>query len=54
MLLRGGDQAEVMLGVLIIIFGCNRIAGTLRVARELNVLFRDMRCGAADLHVGTV
>ena len=52
--LRGCDQAEIMLGVLIIIFGCNRIAGTLRVARELNVLFRDMRCGAADLHVGTV
>ena len=52
--LRGCDQAEIMLGVLIIIFGCDRIAGTLRIARELNVLFRDMRCGAADLHVGTV
>ena len=40
--LGGGDQAEVMLGVLIIIFRCDRVAGTLRVARELKIFFRDM------------
>ena len=30
--LGGGDQTEIMFGVLIIVFGGNRIAGTLRVA----------------------
>ena len=54
LLLRRGDQAEIMLGVLIIIFRRDRIAGALRVARELDVFFRDMRGGAADLHVGPV
>ena len=52
--LRRGDQAEIMLGVLIVIFGRHRIAGALRVARELDVFLRDMRGGAADLHVGSV
>jgi len=32
----------------------HRIARTLRIARELDVFFRDMRGGAADLHVGSV
>lgn len=52
--LRGGDQAEVMLGMLIVILGGYRIAGPLRVACKLNVFFCDMRCGAADLYIGTV
>src|SRR5258708_37689802 len=43
-----------MLGVLIIIFGCYRIAGTSRVARQLDVFFRDVGCGAANLDVGSV
>jgi len=30
--LGGGDQAEIMFGMLVIIFGGDRIAGTLRVA----------------------
>ncbi len=30
--LRGGDQAEIMLGMLIIIFGGNRVSGALRIA----------------------
>ena len=43
-----------MFGMLIVIFGRHRIAGALRVARELDVFFRDMRGGAANLHVGSV
>jgi len=52
--LRGGDQAEIMLGVLIIIFRRHWIARALRVARELDVFLRDVRSGAADFHVGSV
>jgi hypothetical protein len=49
--LGGGDQAEVMLGVLIIIFRCDRVAGTLRVARELKIFLGDMGRGPADFYV---
>ena len=52
--LRRGDQAEVVLGVLIIILGGHRVARPLRVTRELDVFFRDMRSGAADFDIGTV
>src|ERR1700688_610706 len=52
--LGGGDQAEIMLGVLIIVLGGDRIAGRARVARQLNVFFGDVRSGAADLDVGPV
>jgi hypothetical protein len=52
--LRGSDQAEIMLGVLVIVFRRNRVTRALRVARELDVFFRDVRCSAADLHVGSV
>ena len=52
--LRRGDQAEVVLGVLIIILGGHRVARPLRVTRELDVFFRDMRSGTADFDVGTV
>src|SRR6185437_7221389 len=54
LLLRGGDKAEVMFGVLIIIFRRDRIAGALRIARKLDVFFRNMRGGAPDLHVRSV
>ena len=54
LLLRRGDQAEVVLGVLIIILGGHRVAGPLRVTRERDVFFCDMRSGAADFDVGTV
>ncbi len=54
LLLRGGDEAEVVLGVLVVVFGGHRIAGALRVARELDVFFRDVRGGAADLHIRPV
>jgi hypothetical protein len=52
--LRGGDQAEVVFCVLIVILSGYRVAGSLRVTRELDVLFRNMRGGAADFDVGTV
>ena len=54
LLLRGGDQAEIVLGVLIVVFGGDRIAGGLRVARELDVFLGDVDGGAADLHVRAV
>src|SRR5690242_13800860 len=36
LLLYGRDHAEIVLGMLIIVLGCHRIAGRLRVARELD------------------
>jgi hypothetical protein len=54
LLLRSGDQAEIMFGMLVVIFGGDRITRTLRVARKLDVFFRDMRCGATDFYVGAV
>ena len=49
--LRGGDQAEIMFGVLIIIFGGDRISGTLRIAGELEILFGDVRRRSANFYV---
>jgi hypothetical protein len=43
-----------MLGVLEIIFRRDRIAGGLRVARELKIFLGDMIGRAANLHVGAV
>src|SRR5262249_46310749 len=54
LLLHGRDHAEIVLGVLIVVLGRHRIAGRLRVARELNVLLRDVVRGAANLDVRTV
>ena len=54
LLLRGGDQAEIMFGVLVVVLGRHRIAGALRITRELDVFFRDVRGRASDLHVGSV
>jgi hypothetical protein len=47
----GGDQAEIMFGVLIIIFGGDRISGTLRVAGQLQIFFRDVGCRSSNFHV---
>lgn len=52
--LRGGNQAKVVLGMLVVVLGRNRIARSLRVARELDIFFRYMRSGAANFDVGTV
>ena len=47
-------SAEIMLGVLVVILRRDRIAGGLRVARELDVLFRDVGRISANLHVRAV
>ena len=52
--LRGRDQAEIMLGMLVIVFGGDRVAGTLRVARELQVLLGDVGRRSANFHVRSV
>ena len=51
LLLRGGNQAEIVLGMLVIVLGGHRIAGGAGVARELDVFFGHMGGGAADLDV---
>ena len=52
--LRGGDQAKVMLGVLIIILGGYRVARRACVARQLHVFFRNVGSSASDLDVRSV
>ena len=52
--LRGRDQAEIMLGVLEVIFGRDRIAGRMGVAGKLEIFLGDVIGRAADLHVGAV
>ena len=54
LLLRCRDQAEIVLSVLVVIFRRDRIAGAARITRKLNVFFCDVRCGAANLDVGSV
>jgi hypothetical protein len=54
LLLRRRDQTKVVLGVLVVILSRDRVAGALRVARELDVLLRDVGGGAANFNVGTV
>ena len=52
--LRGGNKTEIMLGVLVVILGGNRIAGALGVTRKLDIFFCDVRSRAADLNVRAV
>ena len=52
--LRGGYQAEVMLGVLKVVLCRHRVARGLRVARQLYVFIGDVIGSPADFHVGTV
>jgi hypothetical protein len=54
LILRRGDHAEIVLGVLVIILGRHRVAGSLRIARELDVFLRNMRGRPADFHVRPV
>ena len=49
--LGGGDEAEIVLGVLQVVLGRDRIAAGVGIARELQILFGDMVGVAADLHV---
>ena len=54
LLLRRGDNAEVMLGVLQIVLGKDRIPRGLRIASELQIFFRDVGGVAAHLHVRSI
>jgi hypothetical protein len=54
LLLRGGDQAVVVFGVLVVVLGRDRITGRLRVARKLHVLFSDVRGVSAYFDVRAV
>jgi hypothetical protein len=54
LLLRRRDQAEIMLGVLVVILGSYGVTGGARIARELNVFLGHMRSGAANLDVRSV
>jgi hypothetical protein len=49
-----GQNAQIVLGVLVIALRHDRIPGRMRIPCELHVLFGDrLRC-AADLHIGTI
>ena len=54
LLLRRRDQAEIMLGVLIVVFGGHRIARRGRVPGKLDVFLGNVIRGPADLHVRPV
>ena len=54
LLLGCGDQTEIMLGMLIVVLGGDRIAGRARIARKLHIFFCDVRGGAADLDVRSI
>ncbi len=54
LLLRGRDQAEIVLSVLIIVFGRNRVAGTLRVTRKLEIFLGDVRRRSPNFHVRSI
>jgi hypothetical protein len=54
LLLRGRDQTEIMLGVLIIVFGCDRVSGALRITGKLEILLGDVRCRSPNFHVRSI
>jgi hypothetical protein len=54
LLLRGGDQAEIVLGVLIIILRRDRVSGALRISGKLEIFFGDVGCRAPNLHVRSI
>jgi hypothetical protein len=54
LLLRRRDQAEIVLGVLEIVLGRNRIPGGLGVTRELEIFVRDVVGSSANLHIRAV
>ena len=52
--LRGGNQAKIMLGMLIVVLSGDRIPGALGVAGKLDIFFGNVRSGAANFDIGTV
>ena len=49
--LRGRDDAEIVLGVLVIVFRGDWISGALRVAGELEIFFGDVGCRSSNFYV---
>jgi hypothetical protein len=54
LLLSRRDQAEAMLGMLVIVLGRNGVAGGARVTRKLEIFLGNVRGGAANLDVRSV
>jgi hypothetical protein len=54
LLLGGGNQAKIVLGVLIVVLGRHGVTGRTGIARELDVFFGDMGGGATDLDIRPV
>ncbi|WP_244491249.1 hypothetical protein [Bosea sp. Root381] len=54
LLLRGQQNAVIMFSVLEVIFSSNRIARRLRVARQLQILLRNVLSGTADFDIRPV
>src|SRR5580698_7381892 len=54
LLLSRGNQTEVMLGVLVVIFRSDRVAGGSRIARELDIFLGDVRRRSADFDIRSV
>ena len=52
--LRGGDQSEIVFGVLKIVLGCDRVVACVCVARQLKVFFRHMLRRAPNSDVRAV
>jgi len=48
------DQAEIVLGVLVVVLGGDGVARGARIARKLQIFLRDVRGSTADLDVGAV
>jgi hypothetical protein len=54
LVLRGRDDTKIMLRVLEIAFGRDRITAALGIARQLKIAVRDVLRRTAHLHVGPV
>jgi len=54
LLLRRGDHAVIVLGVLIVVLRRNRITGRQRVPRKLNIFFCNVGRIAANFHIRTI
>src|SRR5262249_29855123 len=54
LLLRRGDHAIIVLGVLIVVLRRNRITGSQRVPRKLDIFFRNVGWIAANFHIRTI
>ena len=52
--LRRGDHAEIVFGVLEVIFRSDRVAGALGIARQLKILLGDVMSRSADLYLRAI